>query len=87
MKKTPEKPKNIERSSITVKARVVADASRELVVEKEKGLMVSVKEPAEMNRANNRVRILLAKKYGVPLKKVLLVRGHHAPSKTFSILL
>lgn len=85
VKRVPEKQKNTKPVSTIVKVRVAAGARRELVVQKEKGIAISVKEPAQENRANARVRELLAKKFGVPLKAVVLLRGHHAPSKTFSI--
>jgi len=44
-----------------------------------------VKEPAEDNRANDRVRSMLAIHYRVPVRDVRLINGHHHPSKTFEI--
>ena len=87
MKPSSKKRAERKESSITVKVRVTADAARESIVRTEKGVRVSVKEPAEGNRANVRVRALLAKEFDVPEKAVRLTLGHHAPSKTFVITL
>ena len=45
----------------------------------------SVKEKAERNMANTRVRELVAEHFGVPVGKAKLVSGHHSPSKIFSV--
>lgn len=45
----------------------------------------AVSEPAEGNRANRRVLELLAEHYGIPVKAIRFVSGHHSPSKMFSI--
>lgn len=68
-----------------VKVRVTADAKRELVERHARGLRIAVREPAEGNRANARVRELVARERGVPLARVSLVAGHHSPSKTFLV--
>jgi len=70
---------------ILVKVRVAAGARREKVERVPKGLKVYVREPAEDNRANARVRELVAMEYGMPEKAVRLVSGHHSTSKTFNI--
>lgn len=44
-----------------------------------------VKEPAERNMANVRIRLLLAENYNVPLGKVRMITGHHSPTKIFTI--
>jgi len=49
-------------------------------------LEVSVREPAERNMANERVRELVAKEHDVPLKRVRLISGHTSQSKVFSIM-
>jgi uncharacterized protein YggU (UPF0235/DUF167 family) len=46
---------------------------------------MSVKEPAERNLANNRVRRLLATELKVPINQVRQISGHRSKSKVFSI--
>jgi uncharacterized protein YggU (UPF0235/DUF167 family) len=46
---------------------------------------VSVKEKAERNMANTRVRELVARHFSIPIGKAKLVSGHHSLSKIFSI--
>lgn len=87
MKLSAKKRAAGKESSIVVKVRVVADAPSESLMRTPKGVRVSVKEPAEGNRANSRVRAVLAKEFGVLEKAVRLTLGHHAPSKTFVITL
>lgn len=48
-------------------------------------LLISVKEPAEQNRANTRVREILAARAGVPVAKVRILTGHRSRSKMISI--
>ena len=45
----------------------------------------SVKEPAERNLANTRVKELAADHFKVSVGKVRIVSGHHSPSKILSI--
>ncbi|MDB5225161.1 MAG: hypothetical protein JWL87_113 [Candidatus Adlerbacteria bacterium] len=68
-----------------VSVRVVAGAKKELVEELPKGrLKIWVKEPAERNLANHRVRELVAAHLNLPLADVRLLSGHTSPSKIFS---
>jgi uncharacterized protein YggU (UPF0235/DUF167 family) len=53
--------------------------------EKEEVLLISVKEPAERNLANTRVREIIAARLGVLLGKVRIFTGHHSRSKIVSI--
>ncbi|HEX8993874.1 MAG TPA: DUF167 domain-containing protein [Candidatus Paceibacterota bacterium] len=69
-----------------VRVRVSADAKKESVERMRGGLRISVREPAEENRANARVRELVASEYGVPLARVRLISGRHAPSKKFFVM-
>jgi uncharacterized protein YggU (UPF0235/DUF167 family) len=48
-------------------------------------LIITVREPAEANRANTRVRELIALRLGVPLQKVRILTGHHSRVKMISI--
>ena len=68
-----------------LKAIVHAGAKKEKIEETEKGLDISVKEPAQRNLANTRVRELLAARFRVPLARVRILSGHHSPRKLFSI--
>jgi uncharacterized protein YggU (UPF0235/DUF167 family) len=69
-----------------IKVRVTAGAKRELV---EKVSFdhydISVREPAERNMANTRIRELVAHELGVPLGKVRIISGHHSGSKMLSV--
>ncbi|MBP9816605.1 MAG: DUF167 domain-containing protein [Candidatus Pacebacteria bacterium] len=70
-----------------VRVRVTPGAKRESVIETDgKSLSISVKEPAERNLANTRVRELLAEHLSVPVGKVKLVAGHRSPQKIFDII-
>ena len=69
-----------------VKARVTAGAKREeFRKESETHFHISVREKAERNEANARVRELLALHFGVPIGKVRIVNGHQSPSKLFDV--
>ena len=72
--------------SIQVRIRVTPKSKREAVTEKKKGtLEVSVKEPAEDNRANSRAIELVASYLGVPAKALRIVRGHHSRGKILEV--
>lgn len=47
--------------------------------------VISVKEKAQRNLANNRVVELLAKYFDVPANRVRLVSGHRSMKKVFTI--
>lgn len=69
-----------------IKVQVVAGAKREgIVKESPDHFRISVTEPAERNLANTRVRELLAQEFGIPVKSLRLISGHHSPHKIFSI--
>ncbi len=69
-----------------VRVRVKADAARETQITiSDNKMQFSVKEPATDNRANDRVRSMLAAHYRVPVRDVRLVSGHRHASKTFEI--
>lgn len=72
-------------SLLYVRAVVKAGAKRESVTRKGDRFAVSVREEAERNQANHRVRELLAREYGVRVNAVRIVSGHRAPSKLLSI--
>jgi uncharacterized protein YggU (UPF0235/DUF167 family) len=65
-----------------IKVRVIAGAKREAFKSTKKNYFdISVKEPAQRNLANTRVRELIAGHFKVSLGKVRIVNGHHSPSK------
>jgi uncharacterized protein YggU (UPF0235/DUF167 family) len=68
-----------------IKVFVTPGAKKEKVEEKDETLLISVREPASGNRANNRVRQIIADKTGVPFGKVRILTGHRARGKMISI--
>jgi uncharacterized protein YggU (UPF0235/DUF167 family) len=69
-----------------IKVKVEAGAKREVVTKKsENTYMISVKEPAERNLANNRIREIMASLLGVSTKNIRIISGHQSPSKILSI--
>lgn len=70
-----------------IRVTVTTDAKRDEVKEVREGVLhIRVREPREENRANNRVRELVAEHYGRSVSAVRITRGHHASSKHISIL-
>ena len=68
-----------------IKVFVTPDAKREKGEEEGETLLISVKEPAEQNRANTRVREIVAERFAKPLGKVRILTGHRSRSKMISI--
>lgn len=69
------------------RVKVVAGAKKERVeVVEQDTLHIEVREPKKENRANTRVRELVAQHYKVKVESVRIVSGHHTPSKRISIL-
>jgi uncharacterized protein YggU (UPF0235/DUF167 family) len=65
-----------------VKVWVVAGAKQERIKARgTKGFDVWVKEPATGNRANTRVRELMARHFDLSVHAVRIWSGHHTPSK------
>jgi uncharacterized protein YggU (UPF0235/DUF167 family) len=48
-------------------------------------LLISVREPNTGNRANDRVRAIIAEREGVPIGKVRILTGHRARAKMISV--
>ena len=67
---------------VSVTAKVKKNSIQKIAENKFK---ISVKEPAQDNRANEAVRELLAQFFNLPESKIRLMRGHHKPSKVFQI--
>ncbi len=69
-----------------IRVHVLAGAKREIVTKKGPDTYdISVREPAERNMANTRIRELCAHEYGVPVGKVRIITGHHGPTKMLSV--
>lgn len=73
-------------SSNYIKVRVTPDAKKETFAQdKADHFTLSVKEPAEQNRANRRVIELIAGHFNIPKGKVRIISGHHSGSKILSV--
>lgn len=69
-----------------LRVHVVPGAKREQVTEGKGGVLnISVREEAEANQANNRVRELVALRLLLPVSKVRILSGHHSPVKLLTI--
>lgn len=69
-----------------IRVRVNAGAKKEsFAQEREDSFLISVKEPAEQNRANTRVLELMASHFGILPKQIRIISGHHSPGKILSI--
>ncbi|HUY62223.1 MAG TPA: DUF167 domain-containing protein [Candidatus Paceibacterota bacterium] len=68
-----------------LKVFVTPGARRERVEEKDDILVVAVREPAAGNRANKRVREIVATRSSVPVGRVRILTGHRSRSKIVSI--
>jgi len=71
-----------------IRVTVTPNAKKELFVPaegKEDRFIVQVREKAERNMANTRVRELVAAHFSVPTGAVRMVSGHHSRTKMFSI--
>lgn len=71
-----------------IKVKVTPNAKKESFVPeegKENRFLASVREKAERNMANTRVREIVAKHFGIPIGKTRLISGHHSRTKMFSV--
>jgi uncharacterized protein YggU (UPF0235/DUF167 family) len=69
-----------------VRVRVKAGARKEQVTQvSDTEYLMSVREPAERNLANTRIRELLAVHTGVQKEQVRIVTGHRSPTKIFAV--
>lgn len=69
-----------------IKVTVTPDAKRGEVVQKNTHeFLISVREPAEQNRANTAMRIALAEYFKVAVGQVRIISGHHSPRKMVSV--
>ncbi len=69
-----------------IRVHAIPKARKEQVMkEGESTYYISVKEPAEQNMANKRIRTILAEQLGVSEGRVRLLTGHHSSSKMYSV--
>lgn len=69
-----------------IKVKVTAGARKEKLIQTASDhFEISVREKAERNMANVRVREMVAEFFKVPIGKVKLISGHHSPGKIFTI--
>jgi len=69
-----------------IKVSVTAGAKSEFIEESKDKLSIFVREPADKNRANTRVREIVAHRFQVPLGKVKIRIGHKNPRKILEII-
>jgi uncharacterized protein YggU (UPF0235/DUF167 family) len=68
-----------------IKVFVTPDAKKDTTEEKGDVLCISTREPASGNRANLRVREIVAERLGKPLSAVRILTGHRSRGKMLSI--
>ncbi len=74
-------------SALSVRVKVHAGARKEKFEKASDGVFaVAVREKAERNAANARVRTLIARHFKVPATAVRIVAGHHAKSKLLKVI-
>jgi len=75
-----------QNNQITAVVRAFAGAKKEKVIKiNENDFEIYVREPAQNNLANKRIKFLLAVEYGVLQKEVQILTGHKSPKKKFVI--
>ncbi|HEY4516340.1 MAG TPA: DUF167 domain-containing protein [Candidatus Paceibacterota bacterium] len=71
---------------VLVSVKVKAGARKETIEKvSDTKFKISVREKPEGNQANHRVIELLARHFQVTQKSIRIVKGHHSPSKIFTI--
>jgi len=69
-----------------IKVIARAGSKKEVVLKKdETKYEISIKEKAERNMANDRIRQILSEIFMLPKSKIRLISGHHSPSKMYSV--
>ena len=70
-----------------IRVKAEAGARKEKFDKVSEGVFaISVLEKPQLNRANARIRALIAAHYKIPPKSVRIVSGHHAKSKLFDVI-
>ncbi len=69
-----------------IKVKVIASSKKEKIEKKlNDRYVISVKEPAERNLANNRICEIFASIYEINRKSVRIISGHQSPNKIISV--
>ena len=69
-----------------IKVKVQAGSKKEVITKKSKDTyLISVREPAERNLANTRIREIIASLFGISIKNVRIISGHQSQNKILSI--
>lgn len=69
-----------------IRVHAVPSAKKEKVTrDSEAVFTIAVKEPAERNCANKRIREIVARECGVTPQQVTLLTGHRSCSKMYSV--
>ena len=69
-----------------IKVKVTPGARKEKIeTKKENSFVIFVKERAERNLANNKVKEIIAGIYEINIKSVRIISGHQSSSKILSI--
>ena len=69
-----------------IRVHAIPGAKREIVTRKASDRYdISVREPAERNLANARIRTLLAREFDISARAIRLISGHTSPHKIFSL--
>lgn len=69
-----------------IKVHAVPGAKKEKVTRiSDERYDIAVREPAERNLANERIREILAREFTITTGLVRLISGHRSPHKIFSI--
>ena len=73
--------------TLHVRVRVTPGAKKESFTQSEENniFLAAVRAPAERNEANDRVRTLVARFFGVPLSAARMLSGHRSIQKMFLI--
>ena len=72
--------------SMHVRAKIHTDQKKEKMVILDTDVFeIYIKEKPEQNRANLRVREILANHLSVPVKAISITSGHQRPNKTFFV--
>lgn len=73
-------------NNMYIKVKVIPESKKEKIEKrKENSFVISVKEPAERNLANTRVREIVASVYEINIKSVRIISGHQNPNKILSV--
>lgn len=69
-----------------IRVKIAPNSKKESIIKKSDNIFeISVKEKAERNMANDKVRELVASYCKVSIDSVRIINGHHSPTKLISI--